>query len=103
MAQIPSETDFVVVGGGIAGLRAAIGLAEAGRVLVVTKQEVTESNTQYAQGMPILGTLHGGVLAPVFLTLTESAAITIVVTGSSYTTGAASDVKLAFFEVNAMN
>src|SRR5262249_51521847 len=44
------ETDFVVVGGGIAGLRAAIDLAEAGRVLVVTKQELTESNTQYAQG-----------------------------------------------------
>lgn len=50
MNSIPSETDFIVVGGGIAGLRAAIGLAEAGRVLVVTKQEVTESNTQYAQG-----------------------------------------------------
>ena len=50
MASLPSETDFIVVGGGIAGLRAAIGLAGAGRVLVVTKQEVTESNTQYAQG-----------------------------------------------------
>ncbi len=50
MASLPAETDFIVVGGGIAGLRAAIGLAEAGRVLVVTKQEVTESNTQYAQG-----------------------------------------------------
>jgi L-aspartate oxidase len=50
MPSIPSETDFIVVGGGIAGLRAAVGLAEAGRVLVVTKQEVTESNTQYAQG-----------------------------------------------------
>lgn len=50
MASLLSETDFIVVGGGIAGLRAAIGLAEAGRVLVVTKQEVTESNTQYAQG-----------------------------------------------------
>jgi len=50
MSPIPSETDFIVVGGGIAGLRAAIGLAEAGRVLVVSKQEVTESNTQYAQG-----------------------------------------------------
>jgi L-aspartate oxidase len=50
MASLPSETDFIVVGGGIAGLRAAIGLAEDGRVLVVTKQEVTESNTQYAQG-----------------------------------------------------
>jgi hypothetical protein len=61
------------------------------------------SNTQYAQGTPILGTLHGGILAPVFLTLTESAAITIVVTGASYTTSAANDVKLDFFEVNAMN
>ena len=50
MSSPPSETDFIVVGGGIAGLRAAIGLAEAGRLLVVTKQEVTESNTQYAQG-----------------------------------------------------
>lgn len=50
MASLPSETDFIVVGGGIAGLRAAIGLADVGRVLVVTKQEVTESNTQYAQG-----------------------------------------------------
>src|SRR5256885_15199450 len=50
MSSLPSETDFIVVGGGIAGLRSAIGLAEAGRVLVVTKQEVTESNTQYAQG-----------------------------------------------------
>src|SRR5579864_9429084 len=50
MSAVPPETDFIVVGGGIAGLRAAIGLAEAGHVLVVTKREVTESNTQYAQG-----------------------------------------------------
>lgn len=46
--------DFVVVGAGIAGLRAAIGLAEAvgekGRVLVVTKEAMAESNTAYAQG-----------------------------------------------------
>jgi hypothetical protein len=53
--------------------------------------------------MPIPGTLHGGILAPAFLTMTESAAISIVITGSSYTTGAANDVKLNFFEVNAMN
>jgi len=45
-----TETDFVVIGAGIAGLRAAIELASTGRVLVVTKQELTESNTQYAQG-----------------------------------------------------
>src|SRR5262249_11427749 len=42
--------DFVIVGGGIAGLRAAIGLAPAGRVLVLTKAEPAESNTGYAQG-----------------------------------------------------
>lgn len=42
--------DFVVVGAGIAGLRAAIELAGAGRVLVVTKEALEESNTSYAQG-----------------------------------------------------
>ena len=43
-------TDFLIVGGGIAGLRAAIGLASAGRVTILTKAEPTESNTGYAQG-----------------------------------------------------
>src|SRR6478609_7066804 len=42
--------DFVIVGGGVAGLRAAIGLAAAGRVLVLTKAAPAESNTGYAQG-----------------------------------------------------
>ena len=42
--------DFLVVGGGIAGLRAASGLAKAGSVLVVTKESLAESNTGYAQG-----------------------------------------------------
>ena len=42
--------DFVIVGGGIAGLRAAVGLANVGRVLVLTKAEPAESNTGYAQG-----------------------------------------------------
>ena len=40
----------VIVGGGIAGLRAAIGLASAGGVVVLTKSDPTESNTGYAQG-----------------------------------------------------
>jgi L-aspartate oxidase len=44
------ETDFIVVGSGAAGLRAAIDLAAAGRVLVLTKTELTESNSRYAQG-----------------------------------------------------
>jgi L-aspartate oxidase len=43
-------TDVLVIGGGIAGLRAALGVPERYRVLVVTKDEVRESNSQYAQG-----------------------------------------------------
>ena len=50
MPALPSETDFIVVGAGIAGLRASVELASAGRVLCLAKREVTESNTRYAQG-----------------------------------------------------
>ena len=50
MGQLPFQPDFLVVGAGIAGLRAAIELAEAGTVLVLAKRAVTESNTQLAQG-----------------------------------------------------
>jgi L-aspartate oxidase len=48
--SLPERTQFLVVGAGIAGLRAAVELAQAGEVLVVTKGELAESNTQYAQG-----------------------------------------------------
>lgn len=44
------HTDFLVVGAGVAGLRAAIELAEAGRVLVVVKDTLRESSSEYAQG-----------------------------------------------------
>ncbi|MEZ5308616.1 MAG: L-aspartate oxidase [Pyrinomonadaceae bacterium] len=45
------ETDFIVVGSGIAGLRAAIELASEGaRVSILTKSKASESNTEYAQG-----------------------------------------------------
>ena len=48
---LEQETDFIIVGAGIAGLRAAIGLAsDNARVLVVTKEALGESNTHYAQG-----------------------------------------------------
>lgn len=50
MKKPPERVDFIVVGAGVAGLRAAIALAEAGNVLVLAKQELTESATQYAQG-----------------------------------------------------
>jgi L-aspartate oxidase len=44
------DVDFLIVGGGIAGLRAAIALAAVGRVLILTKADSSESNTGYAQG-----------------------------------------------------
>ena len=45
------ETDFVVIGSGVAGLRASIALAASGaRVTVLTKDKASESNTEYAQG-----------------------------------------------------
>jgi L-aspartate oxidase len=45
-----SSVDFLVMGAGVAGLRAAIELAEHGEVLVITKESLGESNTHYAQG-----------------------------------------------------
>ena len=44
------DADFVVVGGGIAGLRALAELTGAGRVVLLTKAGPAESNTGYAQG-----------------------------------------------------
>ncbi|HTX76243.1 MAG TPA: L-aspartate oxidase [Terracidiphilus sp.] len=44
------EYDFLIMGAGVAGLRAALSLAAHGSVLVVTKESLRESNTHYAQG-----------------------------------------------------
>lgn len=43
-------TDVLIIGGGVAGFRAALGIPEPHRVLVITKDAVRESNSQYAQG-----------------------------------------------------
>jgi L-aspartate oxidase len=43
-------TDVLVIGGGVAGFRAALGVPDGQRVLVLTKDDVRESNSQYAQG-----------------------------------------------------
>jgi len=50
MKCAPAETDFLVIGAGVAGLRAAIELAAAGRVVVLAKRELKDSATQLAQG-----------------------------------------------------
>ncbi len=44
------KTDVLIIGSGIAGLFAALKISEFADVIVVTKKEKTESNTNYAQG-----------------------------------------------------
>jgi L-aspartate oxidase len=51
MKGLPAETDFVVIGAGVAGFRAAIELAAAGRVLVLAKGDFTKSAAQGKGGM----------------------------------------------------
>jgi len=49
--QIPQiQTDFLIIGGGAAGLRAAIETSSYGRTLLVTKDELGKSSTMNAQG-----------------------------------------------------
>jgi L-aspartate oxidase len=51
MKGLPAETDFVVVGAGVAGLRAAIELAAAGRVLVLAKKEASLADESLSRGV----------------------------------------------------
>jgi L-aspartate oxidase len=50
MSEKNEHVDYLILGAGIAGLRAAIELAGAARVLVLTKGEIYESSTEHAQG-----------------------------------------------------
>ena len=48
---LPSlESDFLIVGSGIAGLFAAYNAGKLGSVMMVTKQHAEDSNTEWAQG-----------------------------------------------------
>ena len=44
------QYDYLVLGSGIAGLWFSLGVADHGRVAIITKKETAESNTNYAQG-----------------------------------------------------
>ncbi len=44
------ETDFLVIGSGLAGLMYAIKVSEYGKVVLITKAKIDETNTEYAQG-----------------------------------------------------
>ena len=50
LSQKTYFADYVVVGSGVAGLRAAIGLSAAGNVLVLAKSNLSDSATSWAQG-----------------------------------------------------
>jgi len=47
---IEVECDFLIVGGGLAGLYAAVCASSMGRCVVVTKQTLVQSNSYWAQG-----------------------------------------------------
>jgi hypothetical protein len=111
-------TNGVISGGTVSGVGTGVLLADTGawvngttpnnaagwQILVnLFKYGAAGSNTQYSQAQVITGTLHGGITPPLFPTQTEGSAWNFVVTGSSYTTGAANDVMLNFLEANAMN
>src|SRR3989475_13193046 len=50
-SRLPQQfTDVLIIGGGVAGLRAAIAASESAEVLVLTKDTIDQSNTWYAQG-----------------------------------------------------
>lgn len=42
--------DYIIVGSGIAGLYTSLLAQEHGSVLILTKSDIDESNTKYAQG-----------------------------------------------------
>lgn len=52
------QTDFLIIGSGIAGLTFALKVADQGKVIIITKANAEESNTKYAQG-GIAGVMHG--------------------------------------------
>lgn len=49
-AEMTLETDYLVIGSGIAGLSFALQAAESGTVAIVTKKEMMDASTNYAQG-----------------------------------------------------
>jgi len=106
-------TNGVITGGTVTGAGSGVLIYDStaqtgnavgwGLLLQIFKYGNPGSNTQYVQVQPIFGTTHGGITTPTFTTLQENAAINVVITGSSSTTGAANDVILNFSELNAMN
>src|SRR5207249_10689048 len=65
------QADFLVIGSGVAGLRAAIELSRQGRVLMLTKGHPLESSSGYAEGGVAVAMSEGDdVAVPLSDTLT---------------------------------
>src|SRR5262245_4111039 len=47
---VPVDSEFLVIGSGIAGLTCALECARVGRVVLLAKDRLPESSSQYAQG-----------------------------------------------------
>ena len=45
-----TDYDYIIIGSGIAGLNTALLAQEHGSVLIITKGEIDDCNTRYAQG-----------------------------------------------------
>jgi L-aspartate oxidase len=73
----PEMFDFLVIGGGIAGLTFALDAADHGNVAIVTKRALGDGNTRHAQGgiAAVTDTEHDSVDAHVADTLTAGAGL----------------------------
>ncbi len=101
-----TQTLGLAVAGGVLIADSGVSTSNAGGwnlSAIVTKYGAAASNTQIGQGSVVAGATHTGTLAPVLLTATENAIINITVTGSSPTTGAASDVLSQMLDVAFAN
>ena len=50
LQQSPQRYDYIIIGGGLAGLYCAYFLAQHGSVALIARRTIEESNSYYAQG-----------------------------------------------------
>jgi len=92
------STDFLVIGGGIAGLMFALAASESGSVTVLTKAGSTEANTNYAQGgIASVWSVDDSFESHVADTLRAGAGLSSTAARTSTTSGARAGIVIAAF------